>query len=163
MAYDEQDGLDEAVAPKRRGWLPLAAAAVVVFGVGIGAGVAGASMLGTDDDTVAGEAGDSRPTRAARSVVNLGMFNVNIRGSGGARVLRMEVQLEVESDDIGAFEEMNPILRDGVIALASDYTYADLEGLDGKTHLRDELLGRLNTLVDHVRIERVFFTEFVVQ
>ena len=161
MAYDEQEGLDEAVAPKKRGWIPLVAGGVVVFGVGIGAGVGAVSMLGGDSDT--GAASANQVDRASRSVVNLGMFNINIRGSGGARVLRMEVQLEVESDDSTAFEELSPVLRDGVIALASDYTYADLEGLDGKTHLRDELLGRLNTLIDHVRIERVFFTEFVVQ
>ena len=60
-------------------------------------------------------------------------------------------------------EEAAPLLRDSIITLASDYTYAELEGLEGKTRLRDELLGRLNSLLDGARIERVYFTQFVVQ
>jgi flagellar basal body-associated protein FliL len=99
-----------------------------------------------------------------RAVVNLGTFTVNLRGSGGGRVLRAEVQLEVASRDSAAVEGYQPVLRDAVITLASDFTYADIEGVDGKTHLRDELLGRLNTVLDgNPSIDRVYFTEFVVQ
>lgn len=99
-----------------------------------------------------------------RAVVNLGTFTVNLRGSGGGRVLRTEVQLEVSARDSATVEGYQPVLRDAVITLASDFTYADIEGLDGKTHLRDELLGRLNTVLDgKPSIDRVYFTEFVVQ
>jgi flagellar protein FliL len=99
-----------------------------------------------------------------RAVVNLGTFTVNLRGSGGGRVLRTEVQLEVASRDSAAVEGYQPVLRDAVITLASDFTYADIEGVDGKSHLRDELLGRLNTVLDgKPSIDRVYFTEFVVQ
>ncbi|MCA9489855.1 MAG: flagellar basal body-associated FliL family protein [Myxococcales bacterium] len=99
-----------------------------------------------------------------RSVVNLGAFTVNLRGSGGGRLLRAEVQLEVENRQLEAVESNKPPLRDAVLTLASDYTYADLEGVDGKTHLRDEMLARVNgVLDDRAQIKRVYFTEFIVQ
>ncbi|MEZ4235193.1 MAG: flagellar basal body-associated FliL family protein [Myxococcota bacterium] len=99
-----------------------------------------------------------------RSVVNLGTFTVNLRGSGGGRVLRTEVQVEVDGADQVAVEDKKPVLRDAVITLASDFTFADLEGIDGKTHLRDELLGRLNSVTSQApEVGRVYFTEFVVQ
>lgn len=101
---------------------------------------------------------------AERAVVNLGMFTVNLRGNGGGRVLRTEVQVEVEGKDQTAIEEKKALLRDAVITLVSDYTYADLEGVDGKTHLRDELVGRLNAVMSsQPPVDRLYFTEFVVQ
>lgn len=99
-----------------------------------------------------------------RSVVNLGAFTVNLRGSGGGRLLRAEVQLEVENRQLEAVESNKPPLRDAVLTLASDYTFADLEGVDGKTHLRDEMLARVNgVLDDRAQVKRVYFTEFIVQ
>jgi flagellar FliL protein len=102
--------------------------------------------------------------RGNRSVVSLGTFTVNLRGSGGGRVLRAEVQVEVAAREAEAVDTYKPVLRDAVITLASDFTYADLEGVDGKTHLRDELLGRLNTVLEgKPTVDRLYFTEFVVQ
>jgi len=37
-----------------------------------------------------------------------------------------------------------------------------MEGIDGKMHFRDELLGRLNRMLDGPRVQRIYFTEFVV-
>lgn len=99
-----------------------------------------------------------------KTVVNLGLFTVNLRGSGGGRVLRTEVQVEVPAGGYKVVETRKPVLRDAVITLASDFSYSDLEGVDGKTHLRDELHGRLNSVLSgDPKVERVYFTEFVVQ
>lgn len=104
------------------------------------------------------------PVHKGRTVVSLGLFTVNLRGSGGGRVLRTEVQVEVNANEYQIVDTRKPVLRDAVITLASDFSYSDLEGLDGKTHLRDELQGRLNSiLTGSPKVERVYFTEFVVQ
>ena len=50
-----------------------------------------------------------------------------------------------------------------MITLASDYTYGDLEGTDGKVRFRDELMARLLKLVPDQKILRVYFTQFMVQ
>lgn len=115
----------------------------------------------------AGGHGGGEATSAAKgsghAVATLGDFTVNLRGSAGGRILRMEVQVEGDAELPTVVEERKAQLRDGVLTLASDYTYPDLEGIDGKTRLRDEMHGRLNALLGGNRIQRVYFTEFVVQ
>ena len=107
------------------------------------------------------EGGAAEPKRSA--IVNLGVFTVNLRGSGGGRVLRMEMQLDAGEASSAAIEERIPQLRDAVITAVSDYTWTELEGVDGKTRLRDELLSRLNGTIAPTTVKRLYFTQFVVQ
>jgi len=148
----------------------LAIVGVVALLLGVGGGFGLSMVLGGSDPPVEGEevleGEEAQPVaaKATRQVHNLDKFTVNLRGTGGGRVLRLEVQVEVDEEDLPTVEEKAPVLRDAVLTLASDYTYADLEGIDGKMRLRDELLARLNTsLEDAASVRRVYFTEFVVQ
>ena len=112
-----------------------------------------------------GAAGPSAAAILGDSLVQtLGQFTVNLRGTGGGRVLRMEVQVETSVDEGVVVEAKKAMMRDAVLTLASDYAYADVEGLDGKMRLRDELLGRLNVFLGKsATVRRIYFTEFVVQ
>lgn len=96
-------------------------------------------------------------------VSSLGTFTVNLRGSGGGRVLRMEVQVDSSSAAAPVVTERGAQLRDSIITGVSDYTWSELEGVDGKTRLRDELLARVNGVMAPSAVERVYFTQFVVQ
>ena len=97
------------------------------------------------------------------AVTNLGTFTVNLRGSGGGRVVRMEVQLDSDGHDAKALGTKTPQLRDSVISAVSDYTWSELEGVDGKTRLRDELLQRVNGIASPNEVNALYFTQFVVQ
>lgn len=99
----------------------------------------------------------------ASVITNLGAFTVNLRGSGGGRVLRLEVQVDTDAAVAELVTQRAPELRDSVILAVSDYTWSELEGVDGKTRLRDELLTRLNGVVAPRAIHRLYFTQFVVQ
>jgi flagellar FliL protein len=101
------------------------------------------------------------PTDAV--VTNLGAFTINLRGSGGGRVLRLEVQLESKAAEAEAIKAREARIRDAVITAASDYTWAELEGTDGKTRLRDELLVRVNSAAAPASASHIYFTQFVVQ
>lgn len=171
MADDEQneDATEEASGGGKGKLIGIVA---VVALLAAGAGFAGATFMTppADDsdemaeaDPDAEDAEESESSDADRVVVALKPFTVNLRGGGGGRMLRLEVQVEIAAKHAEAFELKKPVLRDAVLTLVSDQTYADLEGLDGKTHLRDVLLRRLNAVLDKVRIERVYFTDFVVQ
>jgi len=146
----------------------LAGIGVVAFLLGGGAGFGASMFLGgsgecPEEEEVAEGEGEGEQAEIVRAVHSLGGFTVNLRGTGGGRVLRMEAQVEVDSDRLVAVEENTPMLRDAVLTLASDYTYADLEGLDGKMRFRDELMSRLNGALTDPSVRRVYFTEFVVQ
>jgi flagellar basal body-associated protein FliL len=109
-----------------------------------------------------GHGGGAADAPPPSTVENLGMFTVNLKGSGGGRVLRMEVQVE-SPKGIPQVKANHALLRDAVITLVSDYSWSDVEGLEGKTRLRDELLQRMNALLPSPLIERVYFTDFIVQ
>jgi flagellar basal body-associated protein FliL len=88
---------------------------------------------------------------------------VNLKDAHAGRVLEMHVQIEVNQRDASAAERATAALRDAVIVAVSDYTYEDLEGVDGKARLKDELTARFGVLLSNVRIERLYLTQFVVR
>lgn len=90
-------------------------------------------------------------------------FTLNLRGSGGGRVLRMDVQIEGSAADAESITVRIPQIRDTILVATSDYSWSELEGTDGKTRLRDELLARVNGVVTPTHISRLYFTQFVVQ
>ena len=175
MADDDED-LDEL--PPKPSKLPMIIAAVVALVLGAGGGFGASVMFGgsaeaAEEDGEGGEeAADENapdpdnpddPAVPDHAIVSLGKFTLNLRGASGGRILRFQVDVEVDYDDQEEMTLNMAILRDGVILLTSDYTYADVDGLDGKLRLRDELPARLNTLLETPKIRRVFFTEFMVQ
>lgn len=171
MADDEE--LDDELEPSGgSSMVPMIGGMVVMLLVGLGGGYFAAGMMAEEpaaeaaegEEVADGDAVDLEVGVPERAVHNLGRFTVNLRGTGGARVLRTEVQVEVKTESVEQIDAATPLLRDAVLTLASDYSYQELEGLDGKLRLRDELLGRLNAnLAGGPRIERIYFTEFVVQ
>ncbi len=166
MADESTETEEEASGGKGR--LIAAAAVVGALILGLGGGFAASSMMGGGEDAALNGLDEDamaalEEASVERMVHPLEPFTLNLRGGGGGRMLRLEVHLEIAAADAEAITERDAVLRDAVLALASDQTYADLEGLDGKTYLRDELLRRLNAVLDGPRIERVYFTDFVVQ
>ena len=75
----------------------------------------------------------------------------------------MEIQVESDMESAESIEKRMPQLRDSVILLASDYSYDELEGIDGKFRLKDDILARVNAVLEPIQVRRVYFTEFVVQ
>lgn len=162
----------EDIEVPKKSKLPLILGALTTLILGGAGGFAGASFLApqAEASVAEGEEGaegvegeEGAVPEVERAVIPIGLMTVNLRGTGGGRVLRMEVQVEAEAANQMAIEDRLPVLQDAVITLVSDYTYADVEGLDGKTRLRDELLGRINTVLGTVRVDRIYFTQFVVQ
>jgi len=105
-----------------------------------------------------------RPKAVDTKMTTLGKFTINLRDSAVTqRILRLEVQVESALETAVKVEERMPQLRDSVILLASDYSYSELEGIDGKLRLRDEIQARLSAVLAPETVERVYFTAFVVQ
>lgn len=171
MATEEDEAPEATAAGGDKKKLAIVGAVALLLGVGGGFGAAsflggGAPAEGEELAAVDPPEGGAAPAApsTARMLHDLDRFTVNLRGTGGGRVLRLQVQVEVDEEDAEVVSAKQPALRDAVLTLASDYTYADLEGIDGKMRLRDELLARLNTsLEDTASVRRVYFTEFVVQ
>jgi len=108
--------------------------------------------------------GGEGKTAPATDVMSLGSFTVNLRDSGGGRLLMMEISIEAPGNKAKeSLTNKQAQLRDAVILLASDYTYLELEGLEGRMRLKDELLKRCNAVLSPEKAERIYFTSFVIQ
>ena len=159
----------DAPAPRRG---RLAILAVALFLAGAGAGYAASLFLTADDTEEVMEAptvdADGEPLEDEAAVkdgtiLSLGEMHINLRGGGGGRLLRIEIQVEGSADAVAKCEARQSQLRDAILTVASDYSWAELEGSSGKMRLHDEFLVRINGILRPERVERVYFTQFVVQ
>ncbi len=185
MAERDQEGRTEEKEvfkeerPKRK--LPLklliiAGAAVLIVAAG---GVAYLKVLaprmgdqtppGTQAAVVPQKASE-QPARAGEPEAGLGpmfkldAFIVNLADEGGDRYLKTRVELEMSGE--GVAEELNsrlPQIRDMVLVLLSNKTFADIRTPRGKAQVREEVIARVNSALTSGEVRQVYFTEFVVQ
>ena len=92
-------------------------------------------------------------------------FTVNLTGEP-KRVIRVEVNLNMLSKD--GFEEVmisdnRAKARDSVVQILNQKTFAEVESIQGKLFLKDQISVALNSLLDKGVVKDIYFTDFVVQ
>lgn len=100
----------------------------------------------------------------AASIVPLEPFIVNIYDGQELRYLKVKVELEMAAPTIKTELDarMAPI-RDAILVLLSTKTLQDVQDVQGKTQLKDEILAAVNKQLPPGKIVKVYFTDFVVQ
>ncbi len=94
----------------------------------------------------------------------LGAKVVNLLDNNGERYLKVDVQLEVSGAEcVAELEELKPKITDAVLVLLSSKKYKEIAGFEGKQRLRDEIAMRLNSYLSRGQVQRVYFTEFIIQ
>ena len=89
---------------------------------------------------------------------------VNLADNSGDRYLKVVMQLEVSTPEAAKeLDAIKPKLRDSVLDLLSGKTYKDLSDNVGKQRVRDEVMLRGNSMLMQGKINKVYFTEFVIQ
>lgn len=97
-------------------------------------------------------------------IFTLDSFVVNLNDPGGKRYLKIKIELEFFQT--GFQEELMlrlPQIRDAILLILSSKSFEDIQGIDGKIALRNELIVRINKLLKSQKIKNLYFTEFVVQ
>ncbi len=98
------------------------------------------------------------------TVVTLPTFLVNLADPLGRRYLKLSVDVQVVGMETPKKLEADmPQVRDSVILLLSSKSYADLSTMEGKILLKKEIVERLNQVLGGPYIQRVYFTELVIQ
>ena len=112
----------------------------------------------------AGGHGGGGIANPAANIFPLEPFIVNIYDGQELRYLKVKVELEMVGPAIKAEIEgrMAPI-RDSVLILLSAKTLQDIQDVQGKNTLKDEILGAINKNIPPGKIVKVYFTDFVVQ
>lgn len=111
------------------------------------------------------EAAPANGTKALSGLmVEIEPFIVNILDVQGSRYLKAAITLEVDTEaTMKEAEQRMPQIRDAVLLLISNKTFGEMSDLQGKLQLRAELLSKLNSFFRQGKVQKIYFTEFVVQ
>ena len=178
MAEDESKAAENAAeqqAPKKKSKLPLLLSVLVlVAGGGAAAWYLGMLPFGGHADrhaeaTAAIEDGGEHGGHGAKDkgpgpILALETFIANLADEGGSRYLKATFQVEflgavVPPDVNGRL----PQIRDLILTLLSSKTFEDVRTAEGKQQLREEIITRMNQVLEKDVVKAVYFTEFIVQ
>lgn len=161
---------EETTKKQGGGFLPLLLVAILALGAGAGGSYAlfagKAAPEVTPEQEAAEAEGDIKKGAAdfRERLVSLEPFVVNVTDEGLQRYLKISMDLEL--DDAEQKEELEarkPQVRDTVIVLLTSKRLSDVATFEGKALLKEELLDRVNAVLQIARVRTVLFTEFVVQ
>ena len=93
---------------------------------------------------------------------SLGSFTINLRDPTGAHKLQMEISVQVPCASKKKIEDKQAEISHSINMLASDYTVSELNGLNGRSKLKDEIYVRVKNIIEPVKIDNVFFTKFII-
>ncbi|MGZ3771583.1 MAG: flagellar basal body-associated FliL family protein [Bdellovibrio sp.] len=95
-------------------------------------------------------------------IVPLETFIVNLAGSKGRKVAKVNMELEVKGDHVlDEIDKRKAQIRDIIIIILSSKTYEDVSTREGKDGLRNEIKDTVNSFLVQGKISNVFFTEFI--
>lgn len=165
MADEEKTG--EAVVPQqKRGGIMHAVAlgcalALALGSIGWAAWRMGFGQVGPQaPNALAAVGGDGRDS----ALEPLDPFIANLSDEDGRRYLKATIQVEFYDSIVPPeFHHRLPQSRDMLLTLLSSKTFGDVRTPQGKAVLREEIVNRLNTVMNEDAVKAVYFTEFIVQ
>ena len=111
-----------------------------------------------------GAAGAPGGAGAATNMFPLEPFIVNIYDGQELRYLKVKVELEMANPAVKAeLDARLAPIRDAVLVLLSTKTLQEIQDVQGKNQLKDEILAAINKNIPPGKIAKVYFTDFVVQ
>lgn len=138
-------------------------------GLGVGAFLVYSSTLGVKVDTTTEKEAKVEMEKFQESlrgdpvVYTMPTFNTNLDGVP-RRLVRMEVNLEMLDEE--GFEEVitkAPQAQDSINRILNGKTFNDIETVQGKLHLKNQIIGELNAFLDKGVVKNIYFSQFVVQ
>ena len=118
------------------------------------------------DDVIHGEHEEQAKEKLDKDFVGklvpLETFLVNLAGSRGRKLAKVNMELEVSNGEVQEeIDKLKPKIRDIIIIIVSSKTYAQISTKEGKDQLRDEIRDQVNLFLTKGQIQKVYFTEFI--
>ena len=102
--------------------------------------------------------------KVAGPVLDLDPFVLNLADRDQLRYLKVSIKLQLDRpQEETDFTDKLPAIRDALLVLLTSKESRSLRTIDGKMLVRDEIGGRVNTIMKKGKIQQVFFTEFIIQ
>ncbi|HDM8235464.1 TPA: flagellar basal body-associated protein FliL [Vibrio campbellii] len=166
MAEEQLQGAD---APKGKSKLLIIIIAVVVLL--LGGGAAAFFLMGSDEPAQAVQAEQTQAQTAAAPIayVNIAQpFIFNVTGDRRDRLVQIKAQLMVrgsENEQLARYH--SPLIESSLLSTFASATVEQLRSPTGRVELRDrasdDIKAALNAAVGKPVIEKVLFTDFVIQ
>jgi flagellar FliL protein len=101
---------------------------------------------------------------AVSNMYPLEPFIVNIYDGQELRYLKVKIEMEMAGAGVKTEVDarLAPI-RDSILVLLSSKTLQDIQDVQGKNQLKEEIMGAINKNLPPGKIAKVYFTDFVVQ
>ncbi len=116
----------------------------------------------SDDAHVEAEA--EPDPKIAGPVLDLEPFVLNLADRDQLRYLKVSIKLQLDRpEEETDFTDKLPAIRDALLVLLTSKESRSLRTIDGKMLVRDEIGGRVNTIMKKGKIQQVYFTEFIIQ
>lgn len=160
---------DELPLPKKKSKLKWIIMLLLVLLLGGGLGAAYFmgfldSFIGREGGGEGAKPGQTQAQVQAKPSAKLATLLVNLYDPLGRRYVKVDIELELISPEVAQeVEVQNARIRDALITLLSSKTYQELSTNEGKHILRNEILDRINQILNGPKVVRVFFTDFVIQ
>jgi flagellar protein FliL len=90
-------------------------------------------------------------------------FNTNLEGIP-RRLIRLDLSLEMMDEE--GYEEVigiSPKARDSIMRILNGKSFTDVETVQGKLHLKNQIISDLNQSLKKGVVKNVYFNELVVQ
>lgn len=95
-------------------------------------------------------------------VIPLETFIVNLSGTKGRRIAKVNMELELQGDQAQSeIDKRKAQIRDIIIIILSSKTYDEVATREGKDGLKSEIKDTLNAFLSKGKIVNVYFTEFI--
>jgi len=119
------------------------------------------------DDVIKGEHQKIKDDAVSKEfigkLVPLETFLVNVSGSRGRKLVKINMELEVTNAEVQEeVEKIKPKIRDYIIIIASSKTFSEISTKEGKDALREEIKNQINLFLTKGQITKVYFTEFIL-
>ena len=91
-------------------------------------------------------------------------FIVNLAGSGGSRLLKVNVSLKMSAPEVHIELRKNILkLTDSILFLLSSKSFEDIDSFQEKSKLEDEIMVHVNKFLTTGQVNGAYFTEFIIQ
>ena len=105
---------------------------------------------------------EKHETAEIGKVIPLETFIVNLAGSKGRKVLKVNMELEVSGAEVTEeIDTRKAQIRDFIIIILSSKTYEEVSTKEGKDQLRNEIKDNINTFLTKGKVSSVYFTELI--
>ena len=97
------------------------------------------------------------------SYLPLEPFVVNLKGSG-RRFLKVSITLALEGAKGAELAQKEvPPIRNAILLLLTNKRFEEVTTLEGKRKLQEEILAKVNDIIEGTQVREVYFTKFIAQ